>query len=119
MDILSASILSGLIYDGVKAGATIGFDMLKSKLQGWLIDDAQIELMVEQLREAGINEDLAPHAIERMITEHQLLLELIQQIRASDDKTCVTQISKIGHNIHNSGNGKVSVGGIVTNKDDE
>ena len=34
MDILSASILSGLIYDGVKGGAVIGFDMLKSKLQG-------------------------------------------------------------------------------------
>lgn len=119
MDVLSASILSGLIYDGVKAGASISFDMLKSKLQGWLIDDAQIEQMVEQLKDAGINEDLAPHAIERKITEHQPLLALVQQVRTAGDEKCVIQKSKIGHNINSNGSGNISVGSIITNRGDE
>lgn len=112
MDILTASILSGLIYDGVKSGAALGVEMLKSKLQGWIIDEDQINMMAERLKEAGINEDLAPHAIERKITESQPLLDLLQQIRASGDETCVSQVSTVGHNIHSSGSGNISVGNI-------
>ena len=115
MDILSASILSGLIYDGVLSGAAIGFNMLKSKLQGWLIDDAQIEDMVKQLKEAGINEDLAQHAIERKITEHQPLLDLIHNIGTSTDNIAVTQTSRVGNNINSSGSGNIAVGNIVAN----
>jgi hypothetical protein len=112
MDFLSAAILSGLIYDGVKEGAAISFDMLKSKLKGWIIGDAKIEEMIEKLKEAGVNEDLAPHAIERKISEHQSLLDLIQQVRISGDEACVTQTSVIGNNINSSGSGQVTVGSI-------
>lgn len=114
MEVLTASILSGLIYDGVKNGATIGFDMLKSKLQGWLIDDAQINLIVEELKEAGVNEDLAPHAIERKINEHQNLVSLLGKIHLSGE---VSQVSNIGHNINNNGSGSVSVGNINFNNE--
>lgn len=117
MDILSASILSGLIYDGVKGGAVIGFDMLKSKLKGWLLDDSQIEKITEYLQEAGVNEDLAPHAIERKIGEHQSLLELLSNIKTSENTVVVEQTSNIGHNINSMGSGNISVGNIVTSKD--
>ncbi|EJL6514227.1 MULTISPECIES: GapS6a family protein [Vibrio] len=119
MDFLTATILSGLIYDGVKDGATIGFDLLKSKLQGWLIDDNQIQLLVEQLKDAGINEDLAPHAIERKIEEHQPLTKLLKQIKAPEHNNCVVQTSHIGHNVSNNGNGSISIGDIVITKTSE
>lgn len=118
MDILTASILSGLIYDGVKMGASIGVDMLKSRLQGWLIDDSQIEQMVVKLKEAGVNEDLAPHAIERKITEHESLLNLIQSVQAVGGSTSISQTSNIGHNI-NSNDGSVNVGNISINQGDK
>jgi len=117
MDILSASILSGLIYDGVKGGAVIGFDLLKSKLQGWLIDDSQIEKISGYLKDAGVNEDLAPHAIERKITEHHRLLDLISNVKASGDSIIVEQTSNIGHNINSTGSGNISVGNIEAGKD--
>ncbi len=117
MEYLTAAILSGLIYDGIKDGAKIGFKLLKSKLQGWIADDNQINKIVEQLKEAGVDEDLAPHAIERKINEYQPLTELLQQIKASGNNSYVSQVSNVGHNIN--GNGNINVGGIVTNKGNE
>lgn len=117
MDFMTATMLSGLIYDGVKAGATIGFDMLKSKLQGWIVDDFQIQKILEQLKEADINEDLAPHAIERRINEQQSLLRLLQEIKPLSTNTGIHQSSNIGHNITSHGSGNISVGSIITNKD--
>lgn len=116
MEYLTATILSGLIYDGVKNGAIIGYELLKSRLQGWVVDDNQINKIVEQLEEAGVNEDLAPHAIKRKINEHQPLTELLQQIKASGNNSYVSQVSNVGHNINSNGNGNIHVGGIVTNK---
>ena len=113
MDFMTATILSGLIYDGVKAGATIGYDMLKSKLQGWIIDDEQIQIIIEQLREAGIDEDLAPHAIERKINEHPPLIDLLQQIKPLPGTASIHQSSNIGHNINSNGSGSISVGNII------
>lgn len=117
MDFMTATILSGLIYDGVKAGATIGYDMLKSKFQGWIIDDEQIQKIIEQLKEAGVDEDLAPHAIERKIKEHQPLIKLLQEIKPLPTTTRIHQSSNIGHNINSHGSGNISVGSIITNKD--
>lgn len=116
MDFMTATILSGLIYDGVKAGATIGYDMLKSKLQGWIIDDEQIQIIIEQLKEAGIDEDLAPHAIERKIKEHQPLIELLKEIKPLQSNVSIHQSSNIGHNINSNGSGNISVGNIIINK---
>lgn len=119
MEYLTAAILSGLIYDGVKNGATIGYELLKSKLQGWLIDDEQINRVVDQLREAGIHEDLAPHAIERKIEEHQPLVDVLKEIKPSNSKCNVSQTSNIGHNINSKGNGIIHIGDIVINKGSE
>lgn len=119
MDFLTSAILSGLLYDGIKDGAVIGFELLKSKLQGWLIDDNQIKLMVEQLKEAGINEDLAPHAMERKIEAHKPLLDLLKQIKTAENNNCVIQTSNIGHNVSNTGSGSVMIGGITVNKSSE
>lgn len=113
MDFLTATILSGLIYDGFKSGATIGCGLIKSKLQGWIVDDEQIEKIIEKLQEAGVNEDLAPHVIERKIKEHQPLIELLQEIRPLPTTTTIQQSSNIGHNINVNGNGNVSIGNII------
>lgn len=116
MEFLTATMLSGLIYDGVKEGASIGFDLLKRKLKNWLINDSEIEKIAELLIDAGINEGLAPHAIERKITEHQELNEFIKTIKNSGDVVNVTQSTNTGHNVYSSGSGNVSIGDVVTNK---
>ncbi|MCU8039471.1 hypothetical protein L5M37_13440 [Shewanella sp. SM69] len=119
MEYLTAAILSGLIYDGVKNGATIGYELLKSKLQGWIVDENQINRIVEQLKEAGVNEDLAPHAIERRISEHQPLTDLLKQIPIFVNSPHISQISNVGHNINTNDNAQIHVGDIVVNKGNE
>lgn len=116
MDFLSATMLSGLIYDGVKEGATIGVDLLRRKLKNWLIDDSEIEKIAELLMDAGINEDLAPHAIERKITENQELNELVKNIKSAGDIVTVTQSTTTGHNVYSSGNANVTIGDEVVDK---
>ncbi|MCC9661485.1 hypothetical protein LPA49_13075 [Pseudoalteromonas sp. MB41] len=116
MGFLTASTLSGLIYDGVKEGASICFDLLKRKLKNWLIDDSEIEKIAELLIDAGINEDLAPHAIERKITEHQELNEFLKTIEYSGDIVNVTQSTNTGHNVYSAGSGNVRIGDVVANK---
>jgi len=112
MEYLTAAILSGLIYDGVRNGATIGYELLKSKLQGWIVDDNQLNKIVEQLKEAGVNDDLAPHAMERKINDHQQLIEMLQQIHIANGNHYVSQVSNIGNNINISGSSSVCIGDI-------
>lgn len=119
MDVLSSSVLSGLIYDGLKLGATISFDFLKSKLQGWLIDDEQIIQLVDKLKSAGIHEDLAPHAIERKINENESLLCFIQDIHKSKESINISQTSNVGHNIVSNSSGNITVGDIITDTSDK
>ncbi|UXM81947.1 hypothetical protein N7V09_20210 [Shewanella seohaensis] len=96
MEYLTAAILSGLIYDGVKNGATIGYELLKSKLQGWIVDEKQINRIVEQLKEAGVNEDLAPHSMERKISEHQPLTDLLKKYQAALTALILVKFQELG-----------------------
>jgi hypothetical protein len=117
MEFLSVSILSGLIYDGIKSGTNICVEMLKERLQGWLIDEEQVKRLVDQLNEAGVNEDLNLNAIQRKIEGNQNLLDFINNIQALKNDTLINQTSTVGHNVTSSGGGNVTVGGIVMNRD--
>ena len=112
-DYLTSTVLSGTVYDAICTGATIGVDMLKSVLQDWIVDDGQICKIVEKMKEAGINEDLNPQAIERKINQHPDLVQLLAQIHPS---STVTQTSHIGNNINAGAGSNVSVGGIHIHK---
>jgi hypothetical protein len=117
MDYLTASILSGLLYDGAKHGATFTIDFLKSKLQGWLVDEDTIKKIVAELECAGVDEDLAPHAMERKIGKHAPLMELLREIKPNNEVT--RQQSVVGHNVHSTGSSTVSIGNININSDRE
>ncbi|MCC2606583.1 GapS6a family protein [Planctobacterium marinum] len=118
MEFLTAAVLSGIIYDGIKAGATLSGDFLKTKLKNWLVSDEQITEMLKRLKEAGINGDLGEHAIERKINQSEDLLNLLRSIPASTTEIKVSQSSEIGNNVYIQGNGNVTVGGITVNKRD-
>ncbi|XYU91477.1 hypothetical protein ACTG5T_02225 [Pasteurella multocida] len=52
MEYLTATILAGLLYDGFKNGSSICYKLLKSKLQGWIIDDNQLNKLVSELKKS-------------------------------------------------------------------
>lgn len=108
MEFLTGSILSGLLYDGVKSGGELGAGLLKSQLQGWLIDDEKISRMAKLIADAGINDELNSRAIEKRIEASPALLALIKEVNNSN--TTVNQSTTVGHNINNTGGGSITIG---------
>ena len=99
MDFLTVTILSGILYDGFKDGASITTRFLKEKLQGWLFEDHNIELLTDELKALKLD-DLSEHAIERAINEKPNILDCLKEIKIDQNIGSVTQIhSGSGDNI--------------------
>lgn len=99
MDFLTSTVLSGMLYDGFKIGASLTAGFLKEKLQGWLFDDALLEQLIDRLKELELD-DLAEHAIERKINASPAILSCIKEIKIDQNIDSVTQFhSGSGDNI--------------------
>ena len=90
MDFLTSTILSGMLYDGFKSGATLTVNFLKEKLQGWLFDNDVLEQLTDKLKVLEL-EDLAEHAIEKEINRTPSVLDCIKQIKVDQNIGSVTQ----------------------------
>ena len=99
MEFLSSTLLSGMLYDGFKKGASLTSDFLKEKLQGWLFDDDLVEQLTDRLKELELD-DLAEHAIERKINSAPAILDCIKEIKIDQNIGSVTQLhSGSGDNV--------------------
>lgn len=99
MDSITSSILSGILYDGFKAGAKLTKSFLKEKLQGWLFDETVVAQLADNLKELEL-EDLAEHVIERKINQTPIVLECLKEIKSNQKIGEVQQIhSGSGDNI--------------------
>lgn len=99
MDFLTSTVLSGMLYDGFKQGASLTAGFLKEKLQGWLFDDVLVEQLTDRLKELELD-DLAEHAIERKINAAPAILDCIKEIKIDQNIGSVTQLhSGSGDNV--------------------
>lgn len=96
MDYLTASIISGVIYDGIKSGVTISSNFLKIKLRNWLIDDDTAIKLEEGISDLNITEEHSELAIEKKILAHEKLNEVIKKIQKTNT---INQKNKYGDNI--------------------
>ncbi|MCA6983955.1 hypothetical protein ACIPSR_07220 [Pectobacterium sp. CHL-2024] len=81
MDFLTSTILSGLLYDGLKTGVTISAVWLKDTLRNWLIDDSTAQIMADKITQLGINDDLSGKAIKTRIDSDTELLRLLMDVK--------------------------------------
>ena len=49
MEFLTSTILSGLLWDGIKSGISISVEFLKSKLHNWIISDTDYEKLANAI----------------------------------------------------------------------
>jgi hypothetical protein len=108
MDFLTSTILSGMLYDGFKSGATLTASFLKEKLQGWLFDEDVIKQLTDNLKVLEL-EDLAEHAIEKKINRTPSVLDCIEQIKIDQNIGSVTQV-------HNGSGDNVAGNKVTYNK---
>ena len=51
---LTATILSGVVYDIVKTSAKLTLDNFKTKVKGWLIDDTTAQKVVDEINQIDL-----------------------------------------------------------------
>ena len=107
MDFLTSTILSGLLYDGLKSGVTISAVWLKDTLRNWLIDDNTAQIMADKITQLGINDDLSGKAIKTRIDNDPELLRLLMEIK--------TALQTIIHVSTHHGSGDIVHGNKIMN----
>ncbi|GKX60347.1 GapS6a family protein [Leminorella grimontii] len=97
MDFLTATILSGVIYDIFKYQVTITKDILAKKLRNWLIDDITLENLTNKIKELDLNSELSEKAIEKRINTSDEIISLMKTVSAN--KVIIQTHSGTGDNI--------------------
>jgi hypothetical protein len=83
MDFLTGAILSGFTYDLIKRGLVLSADNLKERLKHWIVPDAELSAITNELNKLKLTDEMSESAIERRINssaELKLLLENIKPI---------------------------------------
>lgn len=95
MDFLTATILSGIAWDGIKLSGKVTVGFLKDKLRGWLIDENDIEKIVDKLNSIPEGYKKSAKFLEAAIEEDHQLLELINKIQQIQETQINLQNSHI------------------------
>lgn len=98
--------MSGMLYDMIKNQVSLTADNIKSKLQGWLIDDSVAKSIEVELAKLQLSEDMSESAIEKKLDVSHDLLTLMKLIEPS--RTTITQT--------HSGSGDNVAGNKIINK---
>ena len=97
---LTATILSGVVYDIVKTSTKLTLDNFKTKVKGWLIDDTTAQKVVDEINQIDNIDELNETGIARRIEQNQDLMSLLKAIKIDQSLTQVTQLhSGSGDNV--------------------
>jgi hypothetical protein len=84
MDFLTATILSGIAYDMLKHGVMLSADNLKTKLTEWIIDNAQLLAIVNELKHLSLTNEMNESVIEKKIANSTELNKLFANIKSGN-----------------------------------
>lgn len=85
MDFLTATVISGIAWDGIKAMGNITGAYIKSKLQGWIIDDNIAGEIAQSINQMPQPFKENAKYIEAYINENNQLMETIKNIKKDID----------------------------------
>jgi hypothetical protein len=108
MDFLTSTILSGLLYDGLKTSVVISASYVKDSLKNWLIDDKTAQIVANKVAQLGINSDLSESAIKCRIDSNPELMAVLSHIKANSQTVI--------HNSTHNGTGDIIHGNKIINK---
>lgn len=101
MDFLTGTILSGIAYDIFKRGVILSAENLRKRLRQWIISDAELSAISNELNKLKLTEEMSELAIEGRINsspELKLFLENIKPV-SSEANTIVQQHTGSGDNV--------------------
>jgi proteasome assembly chaperone (PAC2) family protein len=97
---ITATVLSGVVYDIIKTSAILTLDNFKTKVKGWLIDDATAQKVVDEINQISDLEDYSEKGLSKKLEQNEQLVELLKTIKLDQSVKQVTQIhSGSGDNV--------------------
>ncbi|MFM5271445.1 MULTISPECIES: GapS6a family protein [Aeromonas] len=91
MEFMTATILSGLLYDMLKHGISITATTIKEKLKDWIIDDSSATTFSDELVSLNLNDELSESAIEKRINQSPKILALLSSLKKDSNVTTIIQ----------------------------
>lgn len=88
MDFLTASILSGIVYDMVKNQVSLTSRNIQTRLKGWIVDDSVVERITYELNTLSITDEMSEKSIEKRLSQSQELIALMKNVQTN---TAVSQ----------------------------
>mgnify|MGYP000087671362 CR=1 FL=1 len=100
MGFLTATVLSGIVYDTLKCGVMLSTDNLKNKLKDWLIDQPTLLSIESGLNNLSLTDEMSELVIERKIAQSFELKLLLENIKpALESNTIIQSHSGPGDNV--------------------
>lgn len=103
---LTSIMLGGIIWDGIKQGANLTVEYLKSKITKWIVDDKDCENIVRIVNKAPSSEKRTELYLKAFLDDNNEIKEIIEKININTcDKYIINQTHNgIGDNVGNSKN---------------
>lgn len=99
MEFLSATILSGVVYDLIKHQVQVTAESLKDKLRDWVIDEAVAPALATELEKLELNDEMSEKAIERQISESKDIQSILSNIAPNTTNVIIQHHSGTGDNV--------------------
>ncbi|MEZ8059558.1 GapS6a family protein [Vibrio splendidus] len=99
MEFLSATVLSGVVYDLIKHQIQITASSLKEKLKDWVVDEAVTPALAVELEKLKLNDEMSEKAIERQIAESKHIQTILSNIVPNTTNVIVQHHSGTGDNV--------------------
>ena len=83
MDTITSSVLSSIIYNLLKTGATLTVGKLNNVLSGYITSDKNVAIIAEKISQMNIDKGMSEAAIEEELCIDKELLNLLKEESSS------------------------------------
>lgn len=99
-EFLTATILSGVVYDTVKTSAKLTLDNFKAQVKGWLMDEVTAQKVVDEINQIPNLEDYSEKVLTKKLEQNEQLVELLKTIKVDQSvKQVIQNHSGSGDNV--------------------
>ncbi len=119
MEFLSAAILGGMIYDGVKYFGKVTYDFLKDKLRKWKMRDEDLRILEIEINNAPESAMENEEKFEEYLKQNKNIERVLEQIKNNGDYIVANDNSTVITNPTMNGNSKIIMGNNIEVKEDD
>lgn len=99
MDFLTATVLSGIVYDMLKNGIGLSVSNLNGRLKEWMVDEIVSPALSEELNRLNLTDEMSEKTLEKEMMSSPTLIELLGKVKRREGNVIIQSHSGSGDNI--------------------